>query len=317
MLSAISGLADMFWITNQTTATSPKHSNFPGVSFKTRIVSPNGQGVLDGQGRCIPVDGSFESAGNADIILITGMVLDEERYPLALSDIRDSAGWLRAQYKRGAMIGASCAGGFVLGEAGLLDGKSCTTTWWLYHTFKDRYPKAKPTWGASLEEHERIITTGGPISWVELALHIIRKCSGPEIARLAADMAVADGQPISQKIYAPPGFVNTRHPLLLRAEQIIRYKDPSVTAESLALALNLSSRTLHRKLTSLINESPKDFITRVRIESACLMLGDRNTSISMVADKCGYRDDTAFRRAFSQLMGMTPTQYRTFCSNRD
>lgn len=48
---------------------------------------------------------------------------------------------------------------------------------------------------------------------------------------LAADITVA---PLSQRIYAPQGFINTVHPLLLRAEQLIRYENPAITAESLA-----------------------------------------------------------------------------------
>lgn len=314
MLSAISGLADIFWITNQSIEGNKEGLNPSLLSYKTTIVSPDGNPVPDGQGRRIPVEGSFESAGTPDIILVAGMVLTPDRIPVASEAIKASANWLRSQYDQGVLIGAACAGGFVLGDAGLLDGRSCTTTWWLYHTFKERYPKARPVWGTSLEEHDRIITTGGPLSWIELALHIIRRFSGPDIARLAADMAVADSQPISQRTYAPQGFVNTRHPLLLRAEHIIRYKEPGITAENLAKELNISHRTLHRKLKLLTDENPKDFITRVRIESACVLLRERTANIGGVATKCGYRDDTVFRRAFSQLMGMTPTQYRKLAS---
>ncbi|MFO6296895.1 helix-turn-helix domain-containing protein [Rahnella selenatireducens] len=180
---------------------------------------------------------------------------------------------------------------------------------------QERYPKARPVWGTYLEEHDRIITTGGPLSWIELALHIIRRFSGPDIARLAADMVVAESQPISQRIYAAPqGFVNTRHPLLLRAKHIIRYKEPGITAENLAKELNISHRTLHRKLKLLTGENPKEFITRVRIESACVLLRKRTANISGVATKCGYRDDKVFRRVFSKLMGMTPTQYHKLAS---
>ncbi|WP_192457386.1 GlxA family transcriptional regulator [Musicola keenii] len=320
MSSAISGLADIFWIVNQALITrlDEAHQSPPAErAFETSIISADGKPVPDAQGRLIHVDHSFETVGTPDIVLATGMVLGPNKLPMATGPVNESARWLKEQFQRGSLIGGACAGSFILGEAGLLDGRFCSTTWWLYHIFKQQYPKAKPVWGKALEEQDGVITTGGPLSWVELALHIIRRNAGPDIAKLAADIAVADSQPLSQRIYAPQGFMNTVDPLLLRAEHLIRYQNPSMTAEDLASALNFSDRTLHRKLKELTNESPKNFITRVRIETACMLLENPAASIKQVAEECGYSEDTAFRRAFSQLMGMTPTQYRKWAAQRN
>lgn len=320
MSSAIAGLADMFWMVNQALISRPQGNaatSAAGVTFETAIVSADGNPVRDAQGRLIYVDSSFEAVGQSDIVLATGMMLGPDKLPLAATSVGESAAWLKQQYLHGSLIGGACAGSFILGEAGLLDGRFCSTTWWLYHTFKQKYPKAKPVWGKALEEQDGIITTGGPLSWVELALHIIRHQAGPNIARMAADIAVADSQPLSQRIYAPQGFMNTVDPLLLRAEHLVRYENPAMTAEELARALNFSDRTLHRKIKELTNESPKNFITRVRIETACLLLENPAANIKRVAQACGYSEDTAFRRAFSQLMGMTPVQYRKWAMLRN
>ncbi|MCL6385730.1 helix-turn-helix domain-containing protein [Pectobacterium carotovorum subsp. carotovorum] len=319
MQSAISGLSDIFWMVNQTLITQPDSiaSTDSPLSFETSIVSADGKPVRDAQGRLIHVDSSFDAVGKSDVVLATGMMLGPDKLPMSMSSVNESALWLREQYRQDSLIGGACAGGFILAEAGLLDGRFCTTTWWLYHTFKQKYPKAKPVWGKALEEQDGIITTGGPLSWVELALHIIRRSGGHKLAKLAADIAVADSQPLSQRIYAPQGFINTVHPLLLRAEQLIRYENPSITAEELASALNFSDRTLHRKLKELTEESPKNFITRVRIEMACRLLENPMTHIKQVAAECGYSEDTAFRRAFSQQMEMTPTQFRKWALLRN
>ncbi|WP_237720875.1 helix-turn-helix transcriptional regulator [Pseudomonas asplenii] len=114
----------------------------------------------------------------------------------------------------------------------------------------------------------------------------------------------------------PGGFINAADPLLLQAEQIIRHINPGVTAEGLAGALNLSERTLHRRLKELSNESPKTFITRVRIETACVLLETPGASVKQVALKCGYSEETSFRRAFIQLTGMTPADYKRWASAR-
>ena len=151
-----------------------------------------------------------------------------------------------------------------------------------------------------------MITTGGPLSWIDLALHVIKRTAGAEIAKLAADVSVADTVPMPQMIYAPCGYVNAADPLLLQAEEIMRHASPGMTAEALAGALNLSEQTLHRRLEQLTNESPKGFMTRVRIEMACVLLETPGASVKQVAQQCGYCDETAFRRAFIQLAGMTP-----------
>jgi AraC-like DNA-binding protein len=137
------------------------------------------------------------------------------------------------------------------------------------------------------------------------------------VARLAADIAVADSVPMPQLIYAPRGFVNATDPLLLQAEQIVRQASPGLTAEALASALRLSERTLHRRLKSLTNESPKGFITRVKIEMACVLLERPGASIKQVALQCGYSEETSFRRAFGQVTGMRPADYRRWSSGRN
>lgn len=322
LLSAITGLADMFWITQQGLR-APPQGTAPGLpdpaqlTFDTTIVSADGQPLRDPQGRLIPVDGSFHELSQCDVALVTGMALGPDKAPPLSDSIRQAAAWMKQRHEHGALIGAACAGTFVLGEAGLLNGRRCTTTWWLHHVFKQRFPKAQTVWGTAVEEQDGIITTGGPLSWVDLALHVIRRQAGPEVAKLAADISVADSLPLPQVIYAPRGFINAADPLLLQAEQIIRHINPGVTAEGLASALNLSDRTLHRRLKELSNESPKAFITRVRIETACVLLETPGASVKQVAAKCGYSEETAFRRAFSQQTGMTPADYRRWAGGRN
>lgn len=315
LLSAITGLADLFWITNQALRAPPAGTSYrlpdpKRTVFETVIVSADGQALRDTQGRAIPVEAACHELPHCDVALVTGMALGADGVPAVSASISKAAVWLRERHRHGALVGAACAGTFVLGEAGLLDGRRCTTTWWLHHAFRQKFPRACPVWGAALEEHDRIITTGGPLSWIDLALHVIKREAGADVAKLAADVAVVDSLPLPQQIYAPRGFVNAADPLLLRAEQIIRHAKPGLTAEALAEALNLSERTLHRRLKSLTTESPKAFITRVRIEMACVLLDTPGASVKQVALQCGYSEETSFRRAFSQCTGMTPADYR-------
>lgn len=314
MKSAVAGLCDMFWLANEVIALQPDGE---GISaFEAVIITAAGMPVPDAQGRLIDADGSFTTGGNFDLVIVSGMKLDEQKRPVSPAAVHEAGEWLRGQHSQGAMLAGACAGGLVLAEAGVLNGRTCTTTWWLYHTFRQRYPLSKPVWGKALVQDARIITSGGPLSWVDLALHIIRLHAGQKLARLTADMAVADSQPLSQQVYAPAGFLSSVHPMIMKAEHIVRYENPAITVEQLAQALNMTTRTLHRKMAEEMNESPKNFLTRMRIEKAMRLLEQPGNVIGQIAEACGYADDTAFRRAFAGVTGMSPGQYRKWIAER-
>lgn len=314
MKSAVAGLCDMFWLANEVIAQQPDGE---GISaFEAVIITAEGMPVPDAQGRLIDADGSFTTGGNFDLVIVSGMKLDEQKRPVSPAAVHEAGEWLRGQHSQGAMLAGACAGGLVLAEAGMLNGRTCTTTWWLYHTFRQRYPLSKPVWGKALVQDARIITSGGPLSWVDLALHIIRLHAGQKLARLTADMAVADSQPMSQQVYAPAGFLNSVHPMIMKAEHIVRYENPAITVEQLARVLNMTTRTLHRKMAEEMNESPKNFLTRMRIEKAMRLLEQPGNVIGQIAEACGYADDTAFRRAFAGVTGMSPGQYRKWIAER-
>jgi len=316
MRSALAGLTDLFWLANQVIQQNSLAADVSEL-FHTRIITSSGASVPDAQGRAIESDGAFGDAEPFDLIIASGMKLDENKYPVASGAVSEAAEWVKSCHAKGCVVAGACAGGFILGEAGLLNGRICTTTWWLFHTFRERYPRAKPVWGKALAAEDNVITSGGPLSWVDLALHIVGLYAGKEIARLTADMAVADSQPLSQHLYAPKGFLNSRHPLLIKAEHLVRYENPAITVEQLAAALNMTSRTLHRKMQDLVQESPKSFITRVRIETAVSLLETPGKTIGQIATACGYSDETVFRRAFSAVTGMSPAQYKAWLLSRN
>ncbi|MPQ82991.1 helix-turn-helix domain-containing protein [Pseudomonas sp. MAFF 730085] len=321
LMSAITGLADLFWMTNQALR-SPPAGLPPALNsrvcneFETIIVSADGKALRDSQGRLIPVDAAFDDVGSCDAVLVTGMGLGPDRLPPTSESLTRAARWINVNHQQGALVGAACAGTFVLGEAGLLNNRRCTTTWWLHHVFKQRFPKALPAWGSAVEVQDRVVTTGGPLSWVDLALYVIRVFAGSDVAKLTADISVTDSLPLPQSVYAPRGFINNADPLLLETEQIIRHGKPGLTAVELAKALNVSQRTLHRRFRSLTNESPKELITRIRIETACVLLQVPGASVKQVALNCGYSEETSFRRAFIQLTGMTPADYKRWSKGR-
>jgi transcriptional regulator GlxA family with amidase domain len=165
-------------------------------------------------------------------------------------------------------------------------------------------------WGSALIEDRGVVTSGGPLSWVDLALHVLRRLCGAEAARAVADFAVVDNTPLSQHLCAPRGYLSAREQVLVDAEQIVRSAPAGFSVKDLARRLAVSERTLHRKLQAWLRESPHQFITRIRLETACALLDGSQTSIQRIAQHCGYENEGSFRRAFVAFTGVRPGDYR-------
>ena len=311
--SGIVGLVDLFALTNKALDRQPScHAR-----FEITVASPDGAAFHDGRGRKLKADARLKDIVKADAVLIPGFWLDAHQLDEAAATFHSVAPWLKAQHASGAWLCASCAGAYVLGEAGLLNGRRCTTTWWLHDGLKRRFPKADAAWGASLMEDQRIVTAGGPMSWVDLALHVVRVLAGPLAARIAADFAVVDTVPLTQAVYVPTGHVAAADPFLIKAEQCVRQMhDKTLSAVALAVQMSVSTRTLHRRLKALTGEAPKTFIVRVRLETARTLLDTANTAIKDIALSTGYQDESSFRRAFRRFSGMTPSGYRQWSRAR-
>ena len=288
-----------------------------GELYSVSAVSFDGKPVFDGNGRRLEVDASFEQMAHCAAIIVPGYACDGGHSLPATTAIAAATAWIRRQHALGALILASCNGVFLLGEAGLLDGRRCTTTWWRHDELMSRYPRADAALGAPIIEDGRVITAGGPLSWIDLSLAAIRRLIGAEAAKIAADFTVVDTAPNSQTVYVPPGHLAASNPFLLEAEHVVREAgDAPISAKSLAHAVGVSERTLHRRLKEASGESPKGFIDRVRFETARVLLETTAQSIKQLSASFGYADETSFRRAFHRYAGMTPGAYRNWARAR-
>lgn len=316
MPSGLVGLVDMFWLANKANEANEANENASSAPlFKVITASLNGKALTDGMGRRIAVDAHVLSIQTADAVLIPGLIHGANGLP-APEAIAPVAEWLRKQHAHGSLLAASCAGVFVLGEAGLLNQRRCTTTWWLHDELTHRYPKADAVWGSALIEDRGVVSVGGPMSWVDMALSVIRILGGSVAAKRTADFAVLDNTSSQQRLYAPKRYLQGVDPLLTQAEQAVRLAPAACTATHLAVQLRLSERTLHRRLKALTGEAPKAFITRTRLEMAKTLLDAPGASIKRVALQCGYEDEGSFRRAFGRFAGMSPSAYRQWAKAR-
>ena len=285
--------------------------------FEVLAASMEGEPLKDWRGNEICVDKRIDEVKSCEAVLIPGLTPNSGRHPPQMEGLAPAAAWLRARHAHGALICGSCSGVFLVAEAGLLDKRRCTTTWWLHDEFKRRYPSTEPLWASPLIEQDRVATAGGPLSWIDLALHTLRRFYGEEAARVAADFAVVDSTPSVSTAYSPIAHLSHGSELLLKAERAVRHSGSnSIRTRELARHLAISERTLHRKLSEATGESPKRFIDRVRIETARILLASDTRSIKEISASVGYQDESSFRRRFKGLVGTTPAAYRSRMHDR-
>jgi len=316
--SGLTGMADVFSLSGLGFVHKSGSSATKKVAWSPKVVlaSYDGKPIKDGHGRTIDVDTDLASIKQCDAVLIPGFIPDSQGHPpRGLTDLKTRA-WLLQHSKQGALLCGSCSGVFVLGETGLLHKKKCTTTWWLHDELKQRFPCAKAAWASELIDDEGVITAGGPLSWVNITLYVIKKLAGADTANIVADFSVVDAVPKSQNLYVPEGYRAAKNPFLAKAEYSVRkahYK--TVSAVDLAKLMAVSQRTLNRKLKDLTGETPKAFIDGIRIDQACTLLTTSNKTIKDIAYSLGYSDDSVFRRLFKNKMKMSPSSYQHSRSN--
>ena len=91
---------------------------------------------------------------------------------------------------------------------------------------------------------------------------------------------------------------------------IAQGQDGHVKLDDIAAALNMSDRSLRRKLQDA-NTSFLVLRQEFQLQQAMDLLGKKELQISQVAGLCGYKDLGSFRDGFKKLSGQTPQQYRS------
>jgi transcriptional regulator GlxA family with amidase domain len=94
--------------------------------------------------------------------------------------------WLRKSSKLADVTMSVCVGAFLLGKAGLLNGQAATTHHAFYDRFEKEFPDAQLKRDVRFVENDRISTAGGLTSGIDLALHVVERYYGHDIAQQTA-----------------------------------------------------------------------------------------------------------------------------------
>lgn len=257
----------------------------------------------------IKTDRLLKDVTTTDLLFIPPTFGDTSKGILANAE---AIPYFKRLHENGSSLASLCIGAFLLAETGLLNGKKCSTHWAHINEFRERYPDVEVEDGAIITEHDNIYSSGGASSLWNLILYLIEKFADREVAIMIAKYFALDIGRDSQSQFAI--FRGQRNhgdaDIQIVQDYIEKHYDDKITIEKLASLINAGRRTFERRFKLATNNTPVEYIQRVRIEAAKLSFEGSRKNVSEIMFNVGYTDTKAFRDIFKKITGLTPIEYR-------
>ena len=250
-------------------------------------------------------------AGDVVIVPGFGSPADPDPLPrLAGPAVQRAVRLVKDARAAGATLAASCASTFILAEAGLLDGRRATTTWWLAPAFRKRYPEVELVTEQIVVADWPIATAGAAMAQMDLMLAVIAKFAGSRISQACARYLLLDHRR-SQVPYMAITFLAGQDERIARAESWLRKNiDRDVSMDELAAAAGLAPRTFARRLKATCDVSPVRFAQRIRAEVATMLLETTGLSVDEISRRVGYSEPSTLRRLLRRDSSRSPSALR-------
>jgi|ERR1700722_9008056 transcriptional regulator GlxA family with amidase domain len=271
--------------------------------YDVRLLSETGGAISASIGMGIVAE-PFDDT-SFDTLIVGGGTTIEPSTPRLIEFVRQGV----ERYRR---VAATCTGAFILAEAGLLDGRRATTHWYHARALQARYPKVKM-------EEDRIFVVDGPVwtsagmtAGIDLALAMVEKDLGADVARAVARKLVvyhrrAGGQSqFSALLELEPKSDRIQNALAYAKGHLAS----PLTVVELAKAAHLSPRQFSRAFRAETGQSPAKAVENLRLEAARLMMEQSQHPIDIIARQTGFADRDRMRRAFLRAFGQPPQAIR-------
>lgn len=219
---------------------------------------------------------------------------------------------LRATVDRGARVLSVCNGAFVLGAAGLLDGRRCTTHWRQAPALAREHPSAIVNPDVLYVDEDPVITSAGTAAGIDACLHLVRKEQGSRVANgIARRMVIPPHRDGGQAQYVDrPVALPACDTLGEVISWMQRHLGEPITVRQLAVRARMSDRTFARRFVQETGATPMRWLTGQRILLAQELLEETAETVDVIADRAGFGNAAALRHHFRAWRGTTPQAYR-------
>ncbi|RDY59852.1 GlxA family transcriptional regulator [Flagellimonas nanhaiensis] len=254
---------------------------------------------------------SLDDIEKTDLVLIPALRPDKMIEDLDANN--DFIPWILNQRNvHGAEVASMCMGAFLLARTGLVDGKQCATHWAGMEMFRNMFPQVNLVSNKIVTEEDGIYTSGGAFSFLNLMLHLIEKYSGRAAAIYISKFFEIDMDRVDQNQFAIfQGQKDHGDEAIKEAQKYIESNiQHKISVEQLAKKYAISSRNFVRRFKKATQNTPLEYIQRVKIEAAKRSLESTQNNVNEVMYQVGYADQKAFRTVFKKYVGISPVAYK-------
>lgn len=244
------------------------------------------------------------------LVLLAGLKTDlQDTLRLLRREAERAVPLIRLAQKQDAIIASTCGAAYMLAEAGILDGKRATISWWLKREAQQRFPHVRWEPSRLIVRQGRIYTSGAGFSGLDLLTTLLIDLGYKEEERQVRKLMVLPPSRRLQSPYEIPALEDAQ-PFAQELSRLSTHHLRELGLEFLAERLKVSPRTLARRFFNELRISPGKWIQERRLEAARALLESTRLSIAEVCRRVGYEDLASFSRLFSKSTGMPPGEFR-------
>lgn len=249
-----------------------------------------------------------------DVVFVIGSKLGAEA--MAAPPWRAAAAWLREQVASmdtPPTVAGICTGTFLLGDAGLLDGRSCTTHHEFVQRLRRHHPAAQVVENRLCVQDGRLWTSAGVAAGIDLALQLIAQSFGDHVA-----LRVARENVVPLRRFGSDPALSVRFRWRDHGNQLVHAMQDEIandlsrhwTGEALARKAGFSTRHLARLFKTETGVTMKRYQTELRMDLARRLVQGSTLSLEHIAERCGFGSMQAFRATWNKFEREPPSRRR-------
>jgi AraC family transcriptional activator FtrA len=295
-------ICEVFGVDRTTEGVPPMELRVCGPVAGEPLPSTVGAGIVPAFG--------LEGLRGADLVAISATRL--RTFPEPVIDA------VRAAAAGGSTMLSVCSGSFVLGAAGLLDDRPCTTHWMNVDELQERHPRARIDPDVLYVDDGDLITSAGTAAGIDACLHLVRRELGSAVVNtIARRMVVPPQRDGGQRQYVqqpiPRCSSDGLAPVL---DWVLEHLEAEHPVSDLARRARMSDRSFARRFVAETGTTPHRWLTLQRVLRAQRLLEDTDLGVDVVAERSGFGSGALLRHHFRKVVGVAPAGYRRTFTGR-
>ncbi|MEM6987027.1 MAG: helix-turn-helix domain-containing protein [Pseudomonadota bacterium] len=284
-----------------------RHANrFAGRTlYRWRLVCESGDQAEDSNGLSLsaqPPNAKFKPDA---VFAVAGYECDPQRVPALVS-------WLSAQRRRSIPIGGISNGAFLLGHAGLLEGRAATVHFEDFGAFHASFPRVHARYQRTVIDANRLSCSGGT-STLDLFIEWLRREHGQALASQVSQQMLIQATSLSVEHDDPHEFEASHRysaPVQRALDRLEATHQEGLSVNELAEHVGLNRRELLRQFRRDIDMTPSQALRQRRLLRARSLIKHSDLPLISIASAVGFCSQSHMTAHYRRHFGHTPAQAR-------